>query len=258
MPFPNVQNKYEGKAILTPQHMVAYRQKEGMLPKGAAPLAALLCLQRGLPERLARKHPYRKIGRLNGDLYSLKKTDGKVVVLSNFGLGSPLMAGIAEELIAWGVQRLLSLSMCGALQPDLKAGDIVVCNQAIRDEGTSHHYLPSEKYVSANAKLAGEILENLNEAGERPQLGTTWTTDATYRETDIEVRHYQAEGVKTVEMETAALYAVAQVRGVPAASVFVVGDQLANAEWRAPAEFRTIDRSFEAVYAAIIDVLNAV
>jgi uridine phosphorylase len=168
------------------------------------------------------------------------------------------MAGIAEELIAWGVHRLLSLSMCGALQPDLKAGDIVVCNQAIRDEGTSHHYLPSEKYVSADANLVAQIQESLHAQGKNSQLGTTWTTDATYRETDVEVRQYQAEGVKTVEMETAALFAIAQVRSVPAASVFVVGDQLANAEWRAPAEFRTIDRSFEAVYAAIIDVLNAV
>ncbi len=257
MPIPNVPNKYDGKAVLTPQHMVAYRQKMGMLPKGAAPLAALLCLQRGLPERLARKFPYRKIGRLNGDLYSLKKTEGKVAVLTNFGLGSPLIAGLAEELIAWGVQRLISLSMCGALQPDLKAGDIVVCNQAIRDEGASYHYLPSEKYVSADTKLVAEILESLNEAGENPQVGTSWTTDGTYRETDVEVRQYQAEGVKTVEMETAALLAVAQVRRVPAASVFVVGDSLADGKWRPPQDLKTLEPAFEMAYSAAIKVLSA-
>ncbi len=257
MPIPNVPNKYDGKAVLTPQHMVAYRQRAGMLPKSAAPAAALLCLQRGLPERLARKFPYRKIGRLNGDLYSLKKTEGKVAVLTNFGLGSPLMAGLAEELIAWGVQRLISLSMCGALQPDLKAGDIVVCNQAIRDEGTSYHYLPSEKYVNANADLVERIMEALRADSGNPHLGTTWTTDATFRETDVEVRQYQSEGVKTVEMETAALFAVAQVRGVPAASIFVVGDSLAGSEWRPPQHLKALEPAFEMAYSAAIEVLNA-
>jgi uridine phosphorylase len=256
MPFPNVPGKYDGKAVLTPQHMLAYRQGAGQLPKGSGPEAMILCLQRGLPERMRRKHPYRQIGRLNGDLLALKETDGRVCVLTNFGLGAPLMAGLAEEFIAWGARRLVSISMSGSLQPDLGTGDIVVCNRAVRDEGTSHHYLPTAKTVDADGELAVQLAAALAAEGAAARIGTTWTTDATFRETDIEVAHYAAEGVLTVEMETAALFAVAQVRGARAASTFVAGDNLAAGAWQGPSDFKLMDRSFEQVFDAVIDVLK--
>lgn len=256
MPFPNVPEKYEGKAILTPQHMIAYRQGAGQLPKGPGPEAVILCLQRGLPEHMKRKHPYRQIGRLNGDLLALKETDGRVCVLTNFGLGAPLIAGLAEEFIAWGARTLVSISMSGSLQPDLHTGDIVVCNRAVRDEGTSHHYLPASKTVDADGELAAQLEAALVAGGSAARTGATWTTDATFRETDVEVAHYAAESVLTVEMESAALFAVAQVRGVRAASVFVAGDNLSAGAWQMPSDFKLMDRSFERVYDAVIDVLK--
>jgi uridine phosphorylase len=256
MPFPNVPEKYGGKAILTPQHMIAYRQSAGQLPKGQGPESVILCLQRGLPERMKRKHPYRQIGRLNGDLLALKETDGRVCVLTNFGLGAPLMAGLAEEFIAWSARRLVSISMSGSLQADLHTGDIVVCERAVRDEGTSHHYLPPAKTVDADGELAAQLAAALAAQGTAARTGTTWTTDATFRETDVEVAHYAAEGVLTVEMESAALFAVAQVRGAQAASVFVAGDKLTAGAWQGPSNFKLMDRSFERVYDAVIDVLK--
>ncbi len=255
MPFPNVPEKYDGKAILTAQHMLAYRQRAGQLPTGGGPEAVILCLQRGLPERMKRSHPYKLMGRLNGDLLSLKESKGRVCVLTNFGLGAPLMAGLAEEFIAWGAQRLVSISMSGSLQADLRTGDIVVCDRAVRDEGTSHHYLPSEKFVAAHAGLADRLVESLKAGGANPRRGATWTTDATFRETEIEVAQYRAEGILTVEMESAALFAVAQVRGAQAASVFIAGDNLSAGEWQGPSDFKLMDRSFEQVYDAVIKAL---
>jgi uridine phosphorylase len=255
MPFPNLPDKLNGRAILTPQHMLEYRQRAGQLPAGPGPQAVILCLQRGLPERLKRRHPYKQIGRLNGDLLSLNKTGGRVCVLTNFGLGAPLMAGLAEEFIAWGAQRLVSISMCGSLQTDLNAGDVVVCDRAVRDEGVSHHYLPAGRDVDASAELASSLQAALTAAGAPPRRGATWTTDATFRETDVEVAHYAAEGVLTVEMETAALFAVARYRGAQAASVFVAGDSLASGAWQAPGDFKALDRSFDLVYEAAITAL---
>jgi len=257
MPIPNFPDKSKGKPLLTPQHMLAYRQQAGQLPQGAGPQAVILCLQRGLPERLKRKHPLRKVGRLNGDLFALTKTQGRVMVLTNFGLGSPLMAGLAEELIAWGAQRLISISMAGGIQADLKAGDLVVCDRALRDEGTSYHYLPPGDYVAANPELVKDLAASLSAQGQTAHIGATWTTDATFRETDLEVVHYQAAGIKTVEMESAALFAVAQVRRAQAASVFVVGDSLAGGVWRPPGDLRLLDRSFELAYNAAIEVLKS-
>jgi uridine phosphorylase len=216
----------------------------------------ILCLQRGLPERAKRRHPYRQVGRMNGDLLALNEAKGKTLVLTNFGLGAPQMAGLAEELIAWGARRLVSISMAGGIHPSIKSGDVVVCNRAIRDEGTSYHYLPAAKFVDGDAELAEQLRSNLERGGVSAQLGTTWTTDATFRETDLEVKQYQSEGVLTVEMETAALFAVAQVRVVQTSSVLVAGDSLAGGRWQAPADMRKLDGVFDRVYDAVIETLR--
>lgn len=255
MPFPNYPEKYNDTPVFTGDDMIAYRRILGRMPKIPPPEGVIFCLQRGLPERLRRQHPYRKAGRLMGDLYLLKKTGGKVAVLTNFGIGAPLVAALAEELIAWGAKRLITMAWTGGLQPDLKPGDIVICESAIRDEGTSHHYLPPAKYVPANPELVSELVHALNDQGQPSAIGTTWTTDAPYRETHAEVKFYQKEGVKTVEMEAAALLAVAQVHHVQATSAFVIGDSLAEIRWQAPQDINIIERSLEAVYTAAINTL---
>ncbi|MFN8402996.1 MAG: hypothetical protein U0V48_05510 [Anaerolineales bacterium] len=86
----------------------------------------------------------------------MNKTKGRIGVMGNFGIGSPVVANLAEEMIAWGSKRIVILSLAGGLQSDL-AGDVVICNRAIRDEGTSYHYLPAEKYVSASSSFASEL-----------------------------------------------------------------------------------------------------
>ena len=146
--------------------------------------------------------------------------------------------------------------MAGGIQADLKVGDLVVCDRALRDEGTSYHYLPPGDYVTANPDLVNALAATLSTQGQAAQTGGTWTTDATFRETDLEVAHYQSEGIKTVEMESAALFAVAQVRAAQAASVFVVGDSLAGSVWRPPGDLRLLDKSFELAYDAAIEVQN--
>jgi len=256
MPYPNYPDKYKAESVLNPQDILAYRRRLGSLPGVPPPAAILLCLQHGLPERLRRRFPLRRVGRLMGDLYLLKRSGGRVGVMANFGIGAPLMAALCEELIAWGARRLVSMTWAGGLQPDLRPGDIVVCNQAIRDEGTSHHYLPPGRQVQADDRLVAALVSALQEGGWACRTGVTWTTDAPYRETREEVLQYQAEGVQTVEMESAALLAVAKARGVQATTVCVVGDSLANLRWEAPPDTRVVERGLEAVYAAAIQVLS--
>jgi len=258
MRFPNYQDKYQHDSALTAEDVLNYRAQLGRLPRIPPPDGVILCLQKGLPERrrIRWQHPYRHAGKLMGDLLLLKKMHGKVAVLTNFGIGAPLVAALAEELIAFGVKRLIAMSWAGGLQPDLQPGDIVVCDQAIRDEGTSHHYLPATKHIQASPALVQALATTLTNHGHDCTIGTTWTTDAPYRETREEIRRYQSEGVKTVEMESAALFAVGQARGVPTASVLVVGDSLANLRWQAPPDVNPVERALEAVYAAAIEVLN--
>ena len=97
-----------------------------------------------------------------------------------------------------------------AIQEGLKPGDLVLCDAAIRDEGVSHHYLPPGRLATAPVEATAALGAAMREAGHQFRTGTSWTIDTPYRETLDEVRHYQAEGVLCVEMEAAALFAVAE------------------------------------------------
>src|SRR5688500_7928973 len=220
------------------------------------PEGVLFCLERGLPQRMRWRIPVERAGAMNADVYAVKKTKGKVAVLTSFGGGSPMVMELAEELAVMGAKKMILMTWGGILQMDLRPGDIVVCNRAIRDEGASHHYLPPAKYVDANALLVNELVESIRKRGAQCTVGTTWTTDAPYRETREEVIQYQAEGVKTVEMESAGLFTVGQVRAVQTASVVIGMDSLATLKWETPESLDTIARSLEVVYAAAIDVLD--
>ncbi len=255
MSFPNYDGKYQCRPVLTAQDVVDYRRKMGRLPKVPDLQGVLLCLERGLPRRLRWQIPITEVAKMNGDLYAVKKTKNRVAVMANFGAGSPMVVSLAEEFIAMGARRLVLLTSGGSLQPELNAGDIVVCQKAIRDEGASYHYLPPDKYVAADGELAERLASRLEARGRACTFGATWTTDAGFMETVEEVRQYQAEGVKTVEMESAGLFALGQARRVPVVSVVVVMDSLASLQWQAPRSMDAAQRSLEAVYAAAIEVL---
>ncbi len=258
MNFPNFPEKYENESLLNPEAMFAFRQRIGHISITKPPESLIVCMQRGLPERrrMRWRNPLRHAGKIMADLYLLKKTSGRVAVLTNLGEGAPMIAALTEELIAFGVKRIISFVWGGALQPDLKPGDIVICDRAIRDEGVSHHYLPAEKYSHANLELVKQLKYSIELYGGSCQVGTTWSTDAPYRETREEVMQYQSEGVKTVEMEIAALFALGKFRNVQVASAVAVGDSLAHLRWDLPDDLNPIERSLELIYVAAIDVLS--
>jgi uridine phosphorylase len=194
---------------------------------------------------------------MNGDLYELKKSKGKVGIMAGFGGGSPMTAELAEEFAAMGAKRMILMTWAGTLQSDLKPGDIIVVDRAIRDEGTSYHYLPPAKYIDADAQLADQLETAIQARGETCSRGTTWTTDAPFRETVDEIRQYKMEGVKTVEMESAGLFTIGQVRNVATAAVVIAMDSLSELRWQVPERLDPILRSLELVYQAALDVLNA-
>jgi uridine phosphorylase len=256
MSFPNFPDKFQGKAIMKPEDTIEMRRKFGSFPTIDPPKGLVLCLKNDLPYQLRWKTPVQKVGRVMGDLFLVKRTRRRVGVLSNFGIGAPVVASLVEEMIAWGVRQFVILSWGGALQKELNTGDIVLNDRAIRDEGVSHHYLPAEKYVPADPSLMQKMESRLISQNIKFTSGTTWTTDAPYRETSDEILQYQSEGVQTVEMEIAGLFTLAQFRSVKAASIVVVVDRLANLQWESPADMKSINQSFEIAYNTAIDALN--
>lgn len=252
MPFPNFPEKYHSDVVMHPQDTIAMRKRFGKFPNVPAPEGMVLCLKNNLPKQLRWRIPVQKVGNIFGEVYLIRASRGRVGVLSNFGIGAPVTVSLAEELIAWGVKRFVLLSWGGALQMSLNVGDIIIPERAIRDEGVSHHYLFTEKFIHADAALTAQLRKNLPQAAP----GAAWTTDAPYRETRAEIMQYQAEGVHVVEMEIAALFALASVRGIQASAAVVVADKLANLTWEMPNDMKRIDRSFEACYRAAIQTLS--
>jgi uridine phosphorylase len=253
--FPNYPDKHKLVSLLNADDLVAYRARLGRMPN-VKPEGVLFCLERGLPHRMRWRIRVERVGAMNADVYAVKKTKGRVAVLTSFGGGSPMVMELAEELAAMGTKKMILLTWGGTLQKDIKPGDIVVCNRAIRDEGASHHYLPAAKYIDANSTLVNELVDSIRARAVPCTVGTTWTTDAPYRETREEVMQYQAEGVKTVEMESAGLFTVGKVRAVQTASVVIGMDSLASLRWQTPERLDGIMRSLDLVYAAAIEVLG--
>jgi uridine phosphorylase len=257
MSYPAFPDKHGLAAMITPEEMLAHRRRGGRLGTITPPRGAVISLERGLPERMRRQVRIRRVGRLMGDLYAVRAASGRVVVLTDFGLGAPIVAAQAEELIALGATRLVSVALSGGLQPDLAPGTIVVSQAAIRDEGTSHHYLPPGREVAADAALTASLVAALSSDGVQVRAGRSWSTDAPYRETPDEVNAYGAEGVLAVDMEVAALFAVAQTRGVAAAAILVVGDNLAGGAWRPPTRLDEMRHALDWAYRVAVEVVDA-
>lgn len=178
------------------------------------------------------------------------------IIMGGFGIGASVAATLLEELIAFGVKKFISVGSAGTLQKNIKIGDLIVCDKAIRDEGTSYHYLKPEKYAHASAKITTRIRQALNDRKQKYHIGTSWTVDAPYRETIVEVGQYQKEGVATVEMEVAALFAVAQYRKVEMGAIFTRSDSLASLKWKPKFHLKKTNKGLETIYKAALSALQ--
>jgi uridine phosphorylase len=119
----------------------------------------------------------------------------------------------------------------GALDSGIKVGDIVLPDSAVRDEGTSYHYLKPAREVAPTPRALAAIEAVLRENHHEYVRGKTWTTDAVYRETRARMYRRRREGCVVVEMEAAAFFAVARFRGVECAQILYGGDSLAGRQW---------------------------
>lgn len=163
-------------------------------------------------------------------LYVMEQ-DGRPVGLAPMPVGAPSAAAWLEELIALGCSNFIACGGAGVLRSDLTLGHLVVVTSALRDEGTSHHYLPPARIIEADEDAVAVLIRTLEDHGAPHVTGRTWTTDGVYRETPERIAARTAEGCLTVEMEAAPIAAVARFRGVRLAQVLYGGDDLTGEEW---------------------------
>jgi uridine phosphorylase len=165
-------------------------------------------------------------------LYEIEH-QGKRLAFIHPGVGGPMAAGILEDIVAHGCKKIIVCGGCGVLEKDIAVGHLIVVSSAIRDEGTSYHYLPPSREVTANPLGVAALESALKQKSLPYVIGKTWTTDAPYRETASKIALRKNDGCLTVEMEAATFMAVAEFRNVILGQVLYGGDDLSGEEWDA-------------------------
>ncbi len=143
-------------------------------------------------------------------------------------MGAPFAVLVAEELFASGCEALVTISSAGLIASDARPPFFVLIDRALRDEGTSYHYQLPARWAEADPALVGAVASALAGKAARVNLGSSWTTDAPFRESAVLIEDRRAEGVLCVEMEAAALLAMGRALERPVACLAHVTNAMAT------------------------------
>lgn len=199
-------------SAFTPENLLREARRQKGLPVGSVPRVCVLDPDGDiLRDLIAGDHA------LRDPSWACYHTDLWVVGGGAYGMiggvvGAPFAVLVAEELFASGCEYLLSITSAGQITPVGSPPYFVLIDRAVRDEGTSHHYLPPARYAEADPALVDAAQRALVHASITVVRGGVWTTDAPFRETATAIAARRAEGLLAVEMEAAALYAFATAR----------------------------------------------
>ena len=125
-------------------------------------------------------------------------------------VGASFAVLVAEELFALGCKALVTISSAGLIAENLQPPMFLLIDKALRDEGTSYHYLPPQRFALASPSHVAAVARRLHEGAVQFSQGSSWTTDAPFRETSELIAARREEGIIAVEMEAAALLAMAE------------------------------------------------
>jgi uridine phosphorylase len=224
--------RYDAPSAFTPENLLREARRQKGIEASGVPAVCVLDPDGDMVRQL------RRDGRAHSDpgwacyhteLYRF--SEGAIELgLIGCAVGAPFAVLIAEELFASGCRLLISMTSAGQLAQLRPPPYFILIDRALRDEGTSYHYLPAAEFSRADQSLLGLLdgaFLGLKVAVER---GTTWTTDAPFRETAEAIAGMQARGLLAVEMEAAALYAFAAARQKPVICFAHVTNQMARVE----------------------------
>jgi uridine phosphorylase len=225
--FPILEFDEDDNAFIRPLNLIE--------PVKNIPERCILCFFSEVIDKIIKEYPHKIISYLKseGFNYPLYELDykGEKIALIQACVGAPLAAGQIEELTAMGCKKFIACGMCGILQKELAVGHLIIPITAVRDEGTSYHYVKPSREIDANERVVKIIEDTFLEKNIPYIKAKTWTTDALYRETHKKVAQRKEEGCVTVEMETSAYMAVSQFNNVEFGQILCSGDSLAGEEW---------------------------
>lgn len=163
-------------------------------------------------------------------IYEYATKSQNIAIMHGLGSG-PYAAGQIEKLAAMGCEKFIVCGGCGVLEKNSNVGDIYVPVSAVRDEGTSYHYVAPSREIDINPNVEFKICSYLDSQGIAYKKVKTWTTDAMYRETEDMVKRRREEGCHIVEMECASFFAVSQYKQLDIGLILYAGDDLSKKIW---------------------------
>ena len=212
---PILEHKYYGiPSVFTPENLLREARRQKGLTIGTVPAICVLDPDGDLVDYLhatnnARRHPIWACYHTVLDTFLYEGIEfgviGRVV-------GASFAVLVAEELFASGCELLISITSAGQIISLDHPPYVVLIEKALRDEGTSYHYLPPSPYSNLHPQLRKTIYSAWDNTNVPLYIGTSWTTDAPFRETEEMITACRKKGILTVEMEAAALYALAEVK----------------------------------------------
>ena len=231
--LPILANKdYLSPSVFTPENLLREARRQKSIQEGSVPKVCILdpdgdIVQNLVEAGLAQLNPYWAC--YHTRMYNFTYEGIEFGIVGN-AVGASFAVLVAEEMFACGCELLISMTSAGQIISKGRPPYFVLIEKALRDEGTSYHYLPPSTFSTINPKLM-ECLKGIFENSQHPVvLGTTWTTDAPFRETEAAIAYAQSEGILGVEMEASALYAFSEAEGYPVICFAHITNQMGNVE----------------------------
>lgn len=229
---PILRDKHpQAASAFTPQNLLREAHRQKALPDAPVPEVCILDPDGDIVRYLratSRARPVEGWACYHSEMDRFEQS-GREYGIIGCAVGASYAVLVAEQMFTSGCRLLISITSSGQITALRPPPYFILIERALRDEGTSYHYLPAADYAEANPVLVASISASLADVGEPVERGATWTTDAPYRETAEAIRAARAAGILAVEMEAAALYAFAEARGKPVLCFAHVTNQMGQA-----------------------------
>lgn len=223
---------YDQPSVFTAENLLREARRQKGLAQGHVPALCVLDPDGDLLDYLRKYHRaqvHATWACYHTTLYTVME-DGWEYGLIGRVVGAPFAVLVAEELFASGCRLLVSITSAGQLLEVDRPPYVVLIEQALRDEGTSYHYLPPSAYSALSPVLREMVLKHWDQHQLPLHAGSSWTTDAPFRETEAMLAWGREQGLLAIEMKAAALYALAEVKQYPILCFAYVTNQMAQRE----------------------------
>ena len=223
---------FAAPSVFAPENLLREARRQKNLPAAVVPQICVLDPDGDILRSLARTGRARRSpgwACYHTELYEFEQ-GGENFGVIGCAVGASFAVLIAEQLFVSGCRFLVSMTSAGQILEHAPLPYFILIDRALRDEGTSYHYLPPSDFAEANERLVEAAIIELAGAIEPVYRGASWTTDAPFRETAAAIERCRQRNILAVEMEAAALYAFAQVRRKPVLCFAHVTNQMAVVE----------------------------